>query len=291
MLETALDWLRNLPQVWAFDLIRSALLVAVLVMLRVIAARTLAGRPHLSLEWRRRWSVNIRNGLIIFGLLGLVVIWSAELQTLAVSMVAIAAALALSLKELIMCFSGSFLRAMSKGYNIGDRIEIGNYRGRVIDINLFGTTILEIGPRHDAHQQTGRAITFPNSLLLTQAVTREDYTGDYLVHVITVPLNVQADVLKAEKLLLAAAQEICAPYLADAHRHMAAIEALSLIDTPSVDPRVSLNIADEKTLRLNLRIAVPRAQKQRVEQAILHRFVADFFGHGDSEQDAPRQPS
>lgn len=277
------DWYQALPHQWAVDLIRSAGLVLGLALVRGMLVRSLARQPQISLETRRRWSVSLRNGFIVLGLLGLVAIWSAELQTLAVSMVAIAAALALSLKELLMCFSGSFLRTMTKSYSVGDRIEIAAFRGRVIDINLVCTTILEIGPRHDAHQQTGRAVSFPNSLLLSSAVIREDYTGDFIVHVITVPVDLKRDLVEAERILQEAADHYCAPFLADARKHMEAVEAMRLVDTPSVEPRISIQIADEKICRLNLRIAVPRLQKHRIEQAILHRYVAEFFGHGPAD--------
>ena len=38
------------------------------------------------------------------------------------------------------------MRATSRSFKLGDRIEIGDYRGDVIDYNLFTTTILETGP-------------------------------------------------------------------------------------------------------------------------------------------------
>ncbi|MCG9064410.1 mechanosensitive ion channel family protein [Laribacter hongkongensis] len=272
--------MESLGELWralpANDLLRTGILLACLVAVRVLAVRALARQPQISIEMRRRWSVNLRNALLIAGLIGIVAIWSRELQTVAVSLVVIASAIAIAFKEVILCLSGSFYRTMSKAYNIGDRIELGELRGRVVDISVLTTTIVEIGPQHDAHQQTGRLITFPNSLLLGHALAREDYTGNFIVHVITVPVSLEADVLEAERILIDAAREVCAPFLEEAQAHMKALESMHLIDTPSVAPRVSLKIVDDEIVRLNLRIAVPRIRKQTVEQDILHRFLAAF---------------
>jgi hypothetical protein len=118
-------------------------------------------------------------------------IWAEELQTIAVSMLAFAAALILATKELILCVSGFVVRHASNSYSLGDHIEVGNIRGRVVDIGLLSTTVMEIGPQHNAHQMTGRALTFPNSLLLSNAVIRENYMGDYVMHIINVPVGYQ----------------------------------------------------------------------------------------------------
>ena len=45
-----------------------------------------------------------------------------------------------------MSIGGSFLRATSGSFAIGDRIRVGDTRGVVIDHSLLVTTLLEIGP-------------------------------------------------------------------------------------------------------------------------------------------------
>lgn len=58
---------------------------------------------------------------------------------------------------------------------------------------------------------------------------------------------------------------------------MAKMEAMHMVDSPSVKPRASIQIVDEKHALVMVRIGIPPSQKQKVEQAILHRFVAEFF--------------
>ncbi len=264
------------------DLARTGVLLLVLLLVHSSIARTIAANPQVPVETRRRWMVNVRNAMIIIWLAGLVVIWARELQTIALSMVAFAAALVVATRELLMCLGGGLVRSLGNSYQLGDIIEIGTLRGRVMDITMLSTTVLEIGPRHDAHQITGRMLSFPNSMLLTQPVARENFTGDYVMHILTVPLPYSVKPSRAERVLQQIADETCAPYLEDARNHMAMLESKLLLDTPSVTPRISLQPASEKEYRIILRYAVPPRERQRVEQAILRRFMFTCFPEGDS---------
>ena len=276
-------WLDALLHNYGTDIARTGVLLLVLLLVHGSIARTMAANPQVAVETRRRWMVNVRNAMIIIWLAGLVVIWARELQTIALSMVAFAAALVVATKELLMCLGGGLVRSLGNSYQLGDIIEIGTLRGRVMDITMLSTTVLEIGPRHDAHQITGRMLSFPNSMLLTQPVARENFTGDYVMHILTVPLPYSVKPGKAERVLQQIADEVCAPYLEDARSHMAMLESKLLLDTPSVAPRISLQPASEKEYRIILRYAVPPRERQRVEQAILRRFMFTCFPEGDSQ--------
>ncbi|MFC3532278.1 mechanosensitive ion channel family protein [Vogesella facilis] len=278
-------WLAELLHDYGTDIARTGALIVVLLLIHGSIVRTIAANPRVPVETRRRWLINVRNAMIITGLAGLVVIWARELQTIALSMVAFAAALVVATKELLMCLGGGLVRSLGNTYQLGDIIEIGPLRGRVMDITMLSTTVLEIGPRHDAHQITGRMLSFPNSMLLTQPVARENFTGDYVMHILTIPLPYSLKPARAERVLQQIADEVCAPYLEGARAHMAMLESKLLLDTPSVTPRISLQPASEKEYRAILRYAVPPRERQRVEQAILHRFLFVCFPEADSQPD------
>ncbi|WP_239688779.1 mechanosensitive ion channel domain-containing protein [Aquitalea magnusonii] len=215
--------------------------------------------------------------LFISGLAGIGMIWAEELQTIAVSMLAFAAALILATKELILCVSGFVVRHASNSYSLGDHIEVGTIRGRVVDIGLLSTTVMEIGPQHNAHQMTGRALTFPNSLLLSNAVIRENYMGDYVMHIINIPMGYHIPPTRAQRLLLEAAEQHCQQHVEAAREHMERMAERYLVDTPSVEPRIGMQAVDEKRYQLILRIAIPAKERQRIEQAIIHQFMEQCY--------------
>lgn len=272
-----LDWFRSLEHVYVIAIIKSVTLILVLVVTRAMIIRALTANPKVPVDVRRRWSIHLRTTAFVIGLAGLTIIWASELESFAVSMVAVAAAIVIATKELIMCAGGSLLRTLSNSYTVGDLIEVNNYRGRVIDINLLATTIMEIGPRHDTHQVTGRAITLPNSLLLSQPVIRENYMGDYVVHVMTICLPYSTNPNAGERIVLAAAQKACQPFLAGAKLHMEEIELRHLLDTPSVEPRCAFMPVDDRRYNLILRVAIPSKERHRVEQSILHCVMTQCF--------------
>ena len=55
-----------------------------------------------------------------------------------------------------------------KPFDVGDRIEIGQNSGDVIDITPFNFTVMEIGNWVNADESTGRIIHVPNGQVFTQ---------------------------------------------------------------------------------------------------------------------------
>jgi small-conductance mechanosensitive channel len=255
----------------------SLILLAIVLLLRFILVQAVKRQERLAVASRRRWLVNIRNAMFFLLVTGLIFIWANEVRTFAVSIVAIAAAVVLATKELFMCLSGAVLRTATNAYSVGDWIELGGMRGNVVDYNLFATTIFETGPGKSYHQASGRAVVIPNSLLLTTPLITETFTGDYAVHSIAIPLAVEDDWQRAERLLLEIANAECAGFLDEARTHMTALQNKYWLSTPSVEPRVAIEIQDPRRINLLLRIPVPVRQKGPVEQAILRRFLSAFY--------------
>ncbi|MGQ0811084.1 MAG: mechanosensitive ion channel family protein [Nitrospiraceae bacterium] len=270
---TALQAIPFIDSTFLVDVAKSLILLLSLLIVRILLVRSIKKHPHLAREAKLRWVVTIRNGMVSVFAVGLIFIWAHELQAFAVSLVAIAVALVLATKELILCMSGAALRMGAGVYSIGDRIQIAGYRGIVMDQDLFTTTLLEIGPGQAAHLITGRMVVFPNSLLFTNPLTNESYTKQYVLDVMTVPLTREEDWQRAEEILLAAAKTECAPYLEEAQRYMRALEQKSILETPSLDPRVTVQIPEPGRLHLLLRFPAPTRGRSRVEQAILRRYL------------------
>lgn len=249
-------------------MISTALLVMVILVARGLSARYIR-RNVASMELRRRWLVYSRNGLILIMLLGLVIIWAAELRTFALSVVALAVAFVVATKELILCITGSIIKTGAGSFNIGDRIQVKDFRGDVIDQNLLATTILEVGPGKLTHQRTGRMTVLPNALFVSEPVVNESYTHDYVLHVFTVPFKRNADWRGAQKALLEAANQACEPFLQEAKRYLKKLNEYRGLDAPSVDPRVTLQVPSAEEIHLIVRIPALTDRRSAIEQSIL----------------------
>jgi len=258
----------------ALDGVKSLILLLVLLIIRTLIVRWLANNPTLSMESKRRWVVTTRNSVVFAFLLGLVIIWAHELQAFAVSIVALAAALVLATKELILCWSGAALRVGGKVYTVGDRIQIAGHRGVVLDYDVFATKLLEIGPGQSAHLYTGRVTIFPNSLLFTNPLVKENPQQEYGLYTVTVPLKSEDDWQRAERALLEAARHECAPFMNEAVRQMKLLEQANLLEAPSPEPRITIQLPESGKMHLVLRFPAPDRGRSRIEQAILRRYLS-----------------
>lgn len=276
LIERVLDFVSGLSSTrFSGNVIATLALIGVVVLLRWLIARSIVDSDRVPREQRRRLLASVRNLMIGLLLIGVIVIWGSEIKAVAISVLAVAAAIVLATKELIMCLSGSLLRTGSHSFKIGDRIEVNGIRGDVFDTTLLTTTIFEIGPGPNAHQSTGRTIQLPNSMFLSQPVINETATEGYALHSIVVPLKITDDLAAAEHALISAARSECDGYLDIAQKNMEQIGKTQGIEALSVEPRISVHLPEPERVNLMLRFAVPARRKGRIEQAILRRYLAE----------------
>lgn len=262
------------------------ILIVVIFILRALTTRFIQ-RTVQSPELRGKWLVNSRNGFLLLMLLGLVMIWGEELRTLALSIVAIAVAFVVATKELILCFTGSILKSGSRSFVLGDRIQIKDLRGDVIDQTLLATTILEVGPGKHLHQRTGRRIVIPNALFVSEPVVNESFTTHYDFHVFTVPFKREDNWQAAQTALLDSANRHCQPYLELVRRYMSKIGNQRGLMMPSVEPRVTIQVPVAGEIHLTVRLPVKVGERNFIEQAILGEvFTENDFSPRSREQAA-----
>ena len=255
------------------DGLKSLILLVSVILIRTLAVRGISRNHALSMEDKRRWVVTTRNSMVFVILIGFVVIWAHELEAFAVSIVALAAALVLATKELILCLSGAALRMGGKVYGVGDRIQIAGHRGVVLDHDMFATKLLEIGPGQSSHLYTGRVTVFPNSLLFTNGLVKENPGQEYGLYTLVVPLRSEGEWQRAEQALLAAAKAECGPFMEEAARQMKLLEQTNLLEAPSPEPRITIQLPEPGKIQLVLRFPAPDRGRSRVEQAILRRYL------------------
>ena len=272
MWDTVRQWLHTLPV--REEVVESVLMVVALLVFRGILLNLYLRRhPHYSIEEKRRSLVLSRNLTLILTIFGLAVIWATQIQTLALSMFAVAAAIVVATKELIMCLSGSILRSVTKQYSVGDYIEVNGLRGRVVDINLLNTLMMQIGPNPLVGQLSGKTLSFPNSLLLNHSVRRDNILGDYVIHTveIPVPIHLDSDVIVGR--LKAVLGPLCQPYVPAIQRHLENVQAEKLFITPAAQPRVTRVPHDDKVYLIIVRYASPVAKRLEIQQAVLDEFL------------------
>lgn len=228
-------------------------------------------------EEKRRWIIQIKNISLIILAAGLFGIWATELRAFALSLVAVAAAVAISTKEILQCFMGGLWKASVRPFDLGDRIEIAGYRGEVIDQNFLSTTLLEIGPAREINQLSGRQVVIPNSLFLANPVYNQSLQQKYVLQTVRLTVSPGEDWKGLEKMLLECANKECGQFLEGARHSMARLALREGLDLPRVEPRVSFQYDETGRLHATLRFPTPLDRVSRTEQAIL-RSVLELRG-------------
>lgn len=258
------------------DLVLSIFLLIGMLTLRAGMRKAILHREDFNIETKRRWLVTLRNIILIITALGVILIWGQEIQTFAVSLVAVAAAFVLATKEVILCMLGSVYRTSTRLYEIGDRIEIAGIKGQVIDVNLISTTLIE-SSRAENHKGTvGRGIKIPNSMLFTNPVYNETMMGHFAIQTIHIHIERGSDWERAEAILLECGRSIIADYAQDLENHAKEIASDYIIDTPLQEPRVRIILDDIESIGLQLQLPAPLGLRAKIEQRILRQFLRQF---------------
>lgn len=251
-------------------------LLSVAILLLIVAGRRIAVRTFensgLPPQRRNRFLVQSRNAAIVLCVASIMVLWAEQLQTVALSLAAIAAAMVIATKELILCLSGTLLRVSARSFRLGDRIEVNGIRGDVIDIGPLTTTLLEVGPEASIHRLTGRTVVLPNAVFLTTPVANDTFTEQFVLHTTHVDLPRGADWEAAERQLLEVAQEVCGDFVGDAQQNMERIGHKHGLEPPTVAPRVWVTTKDDE-IGLILRYPAPIRRRGQVEQSILRAYL------------------
>lgn len=254
-----------IPGQWE-KVIATFFLIAVGAALSHLWARYLV-RGEISAEKRRMHLVWARNVIWFLVFFVIISVWASTIAGFALSLAAVAGAVLIVSKELLMCVLGYLYITFVRPFKVGDLIEINQLHGRVIDIDIFATTLAELGY---AGQQTGKMAAFPNGLLLTTPLKNTSLTGDYVLHLFRMPIpnEVTWDLDRVESAALAAADEATQAWQSEAEAHFRKISDESFIAFPSGRNKILWDFSDPEQLMLVIRVACPSHLRLKVEQAV-----------------------
>ena len=265
------------------DIAASLALVVALLIVRFVVGHAIRGMTDAAPHLQRRWIATGRNLLFFLGLLGLVLIWAPQLRTFAISLTAVAVAIVVATKELILCFSGAFMRASSRAFTVGDWIDVAGVRGEVVDHNIFVTTIHEFA--HGSFNYTGRTAVIPNSVFLGQTIRNDSLQREYVYPSFAITVEATVDVFKHRQdmeNIIAARYE---PFRTEASRANQVIERRFSIDLLDALLRVDFRTTDLGKYRIIVTVFCPTSHVDALENDITCAVMSFLRLHTVSQQD------
>lgn len=153
--------------------------------------------------WRR--AVLYTYTLLLICLLGR--IWMEGIESLATLFGLASAGIAIAMHDTIANIAGWLFIVFRKPFKIGDRIQIGDTAGDVIDLRIFQFSMVEIGNWVDADQSTGRIVHVPNSKVLREPLANYHIGFEYIWTEIPVLITFESNWREAKRLLLHIAKD------------------------------------------------------------------------------------
>jgi small-conductance mechanosensitive channel len=187
------------PEIQSMVLISIVTIFIVLVLRRVIL-RVLFQRFE-DVRIRYRWRKTSAYIAFLFTILILGRVWFEGFQSIATFLGLVSAGVAIALKDLLVNLAGWIFILWRKPFEVGDRIQIGNQSGDVIDIRIFQFTLMEIGNWVDADQSTGRVIHVPNGKVFTEPQANYHKGFQYIWNEIPVLVTFESNWERAKAIL------------------------------------------------------------------------------------------
>jgi len=91
-----------------------------------------------------------------------------------------------------------------------------------------------------------------------------------------IPIKAEEDWQRSERTLLEIAKAECAPFMEEAARQMKLLEQTNLLEAPSPEPRITIQLPEPGKMHLVLRFPAPDRGRSRIEQAILRRYLIEM---------------
>jgi small-conductance mechanosensitive channel len=256
----------NISDAAALRVVYSVSIVILLLLLRFLilfVAFRNTSDPQIRFKWRRTTTY-------VATLLGFLLIgreWFEGMQSVATFLGLLSAGLAIALRELISNFAGWVFILWRQPFHLGDRIQIGDQHGDVIDKRVLMFSLIEIGNWVDADQSTGRVLHIPNSHIFTQVLA--NYTSEFrfIWHEIPVHITFGSNAEKARHILQKIAEKHSAGCAEEAGEQLKKASDSVLIRYKVLTPTVYLSVR-ENGVRLTVRYLTDPRKRRGTEQSI-----------------------
>lgn len=253
----------------------SLFVILVLSIVRFLALRVVNKKTD-DVRIRYNWRKSITYVVVIFSILVLGRVWVAGFQSLATYLGLVSAGIAIALRDPIVNLAAWAFIIWRRPFTVGDRIEIGNYKGDVIDQRIFQFTLMEIGNWVDADQSTGRVIKIPNGKVFTEMLANYSKGFRYIWNEIPVLITFESNWKKGKEILTEIAKKNAEHLTEKAAKRVKEASAQMMVFYTTLTPIVYTSIKDCGVLLTIRYLCKPRERRgseERMWEDILTHFA------------------
>ena len=254
--------IKTIVAILAFIIIRR-------IFLKIINRRT----SDALIRYRTQKTSTYIIGVLAFIIIGR--IWFDGIQSIATYLGLLSAGLAIALKEPITNIFGWVFILWRVPFTVGDRVQLGENSGDVIDINFFNFTLMEIGHWAEGNSATGRIVHVPNGKVFIDTLANYGRGFKYIWNEIPVLVTFESDWNKAKEILIDIAKKHADHVTKAAAKKFKETSKLFMMYKPNFNPVVYTKVKDsgvELTIRYVCNPRKRRASTQAIWEDVLNEY-------------------
>jgi small-conductance mechanosensitive channel len=199
-------------------------------------------------EQRRRNQIMLLRRIVMGLAIALILIFglSTEIGSLATFAGFLTAGIAVALQNIILSVAAYFLLIGRHGIKVGDRIQIGEVTGDVVDIGLVRLQLVELDTSGSEARPTGRSVVFSNSVVFqpTSNFFKQLPESNFAWRKISLTLATDVDYALAQKSISGTVDGVYKSYKAELDRQHRELERSLAIHLGSTDPQTRLRLME-----------------------------------------------
>ena len=190
----------NIDQPTIYKILSTILILVVgWIIYRIIHAAIVNRIKNIDLRYQWHKATDYLFFIVAIFVIGR--IWYEGMTAVATFLGLVSAGIAIALKDPIVNFVGWLFIVWRRPFSVGDRVQIGEQTGDVVDQRIFMFTMMEISNWVDADQSTGRVLYVPNGWVFTQAVANYTHGPRVIWNEIPVTVTFESNWKEAKSIL------------------------------------------------------------------------------------------
>lgn len=273
------NWISYLDDIVAYEIrwniYKTILVLVVLWLIKKGAYKLIGITKDASMLRMYHQRKTVQYTIAFLGLLLIGNIWISNFQSITTFLGLLSAGIAIALKDIFVNLAGWMLIYWKKPFDVGDRIQIGEFKGDVVDLRLMHFSILEVGNWVDAEQSTGRIIHVPNGKVFTDPQANYSQGFNYIWNEQQFNISLDSDFKKAQSMLKTMLNEMFQSEYKAIEIALRRAQKEHFISFSQYTPTVYIKI-HERGIQLSVRyLCNPRRRRiyeHQITEAILEKF-------------------
>jgi small-conductance mechanosensitive channel len=229
--------------------------------------------PHFGYgdhRYRARKTVTGASYIIILAFVA--ILFADHLKHVGFAVGFLGAGLVVALQDVIASLGGFIAIGFSNLYRVGDRIQVNEVKGDVVDISIMRTTVMETGNWVSRDRYNGRIVLIPNNAVLKGLVCNYSKGFRFVWDEIKIRLTYGSDHEHAREMLLRVAKETVGDHLEEAQGSWKRMIENYRIQNRPLEPTVTLD-ASGGSLEFSLSYTVDYTTRTNVRDQLFTKIV------------------